>query len=297
MDLTRNAVVVGMYGRDSLPALFHAIAEAERTESRLLIVHAQRQRSGRRPTTVLEYLKVRRAGEDLLAGAAMTAKRHTAAHLDVETQLVIGAARLRLAEATSGSRLIVIGRRRFGWARDSFGLGVAPWLSHHSSCPVVIVSDDPSSAADTSTHGPVVIVVDRAVNEVAVLRAGFAAAQVDGLPVSIVHRFSPNERQRDVDAREERYTVQTELLRAAFPDVARVEHYLDDTTSGPAHRAFPEASVFVTSGGLGGRASTYGWSAQLQDLLDGSSRPVMVIPESLSLVRDSSAITRPLATS
>jgi nucleotide-binding universal stress UspA family protein len=189
-------VVVAVGAASNGQAVEWAAAEAAARGSELRVVHAERLQwtvdpSGLVP--VVDVLSHRLAAEDILRVAVERA-RAVAPGLEIAGESMVGATvpslvsqgrRARLLVLGSGSGQLATGVRRL-WA-PSVWAGVA----RRALCPVAIVGPLRSSPPP-GVPPRVVVGVNGSGACAAVLGVAFAAAAQRGLPMTVIHAWSPD---------------------------------------------------------------------------------------------------------
>jgi nucleotide-binding universal stress UspA family protein len=158
---TGAAVVVGVDGSaGSAEALRWALAEARLREIRLRVVYAvtfdyptdaEEGSAGKRsmlgslgPNAVIN--RAQETAEDLLERTVVEVA-DDAGGVEIERQLIPGAAAEVLVNAVGGDDLLVVGSRGHGGFTDLLLGSVSQQCVHHAPCPVVVVH---SRAGDTA---------------------------------------------------------------------------------------------------------------------------------------------------
>ncbi|MFI5696398.1 universal stress protein [Kribbella sp. NPDC051586] len=104
--------------------------------------------------------------------------------LDHEAELMVGPPARTLAEAAAGSRMLVVGRRGLGVFRRLLIGSTSEAVVIRAQVPVVVV---PAHWKPTDHTGPVLVALDDAEDNAAVLEFAIAAAAERSLPVRILH--------------------------------------------------------------------------------------------------------------
>jgi len=135
-----NTIVVGIDGSTCGEQALHcAIAEAEASGRRLLIVHAWSWMSDAmvRPFDEPESKKV---GAATLRHAETEARRH---NVDVQIRLFEGPAAKGLIEASHGAAMLVVGSHGYRRLAKTLLGSVSHECVEHAPCPVLVVPPDP----------------------------------------------------------------------------------------------------------------------------------------------------------
>ncbi|MEN9645380.1 MAG: hypothetical protein RL238_2049 [Actinomycetota bacterium] len=139
---TTRTIVVGVDGSpDAARALDWAIAEAQRRQLPLLLVHGVEVGAAAASPygtgMVLEQLE--EAGRTVLdAAVAYAAERG----VQSDTRMEIGSAAHALIEASRGAELMVVGSRGHGGFVGMLLGSVSNAVVHHAHCPVVVLRPD-----------------------------------------------------------------------------------------------------------------------------------------------------------
>jgi nucleotide-binding universal stress UspA family protein len=104
--------------------------------------------------------------------------------LDHEAELMVGRPARTLTETAAGSRMLVVGRRGLGTFRRLLIGSTSEAVVAHATVPVVIV---PERWKPADHAGPVLVAVDEADDNAALMEFAIALAAERNLPVRILH--------------------------------------------------------------------------------------------------------------
>lgn len=169
-------IVVGLAGHaGSVHTLAWAIAEAETTGARLVVLHALGPGQGAGPPGSLRLLQT----VDRAAAGAVAAARHRLGEQAVRVEVCPGPAADALVGAAGPGDLIVLGGPpRSGWWVRS---GTTTRVMAQARCPVTVVPE-PSGGFSPHSDGPVLVGV---AGPRAALSYGLAYADDHGLPLVV----------------------------------------------------------------------------------------------------------------
>lgn len=151
----RPRIVVGVDGSDhARRALRWALEEARLRQATIVAVHAWHlPYDGSHPYTALAFDPDRfeHQARSTLERAVHAEDTHGLA-APVETVVVHGTAAAALLEAANGADLLVVGARGLGGFTGLLLGSVSNQVSHHASCPVVIVPPAPERRGTGDEH-------------------------------------------------------------------------------------------------------------------------------------------------
>lgn len=111
------------------------------------------------------------------------------AHLEISTDMVVGAAVPTLAEQSATAQMIVIGCRGHGAMTRALLGSISTGLVHHAHCPVAIIHDEDPLMPHPS-QAPVVVGVDGSPASQHALEIAFEQASFRGVDLVAVHAWS-----------------------------------------------------------------------------------------------------------
>ncbi|MBW0089678.1 universal stress protein [Pseudonocardia sp. KRD-184] len=193
MNADRAPVVVGVGGAGTSDAAVEwASAEAAARGCPLLLVHAFHPPLCADPCGVLPpvdaLVAAREEAEEVLAHAVARA-RAVASDGQVSTALLLGAPARALLDAARGASLLVLGRPAANGLRGLLGRSVAVRVPVQAPCPVVVIG---APRTDDGPCPPRVVVGVGAAESSAAVGFGFRAARQRGVPLVVVHAWTPD---------------------------------------------------------------------------------------------------------
>jgi nucleotide-binding universal stress UspA family protein len=189
-DPPGREVIVGVDGTEvGLAAVRWAAQEAARRDAHLLILHAAPYlgRSGPMGAPPPELPRARG-----IAAVAYTVARRSRPGVQASTEVVPGEAVDVLLRAAAGGQLLVLGSSATGAADEMVLATMAMRVAARSPAPVVVV---PRPRGHTQAGRPVVAIlgVGARADDEAVARFAAAAAQHEGVPLSLLQTRSPQQ--------------------------------------------------------------------------------------------------------
>jgi nucleotide-binding universal stress UspA family protein len=188
-------IVVGIDGSEpSLTAARWAATEARLRHRALRLVHAYTWPFV--PAFLVTPLgwteETLRQDFEALVAEAVSAVTADAGESAVTGRAVSGSAAAVLVEASADACLVVVGHRGQGGLASLLLGSVAAGVAAHAHSPVVVVRQSSDAA---SPAGPVVVGVDGSAPSDAALGFAFEEAGLRGLPLTVVHAWTPPSRR------------------------------------------------------------------------------------------------------
>jgi nucleotide-binding universal stress UspA family protein len=229
-DPPGRQVIVGVDGTEvGLSAVRWAAQEAARRDAPLLILHAAPYlgRSGATGAPPPELPRARG-----ITAVAYTVARRNQPGVQASTEVVPDDPVDALLRAAAGGQLLVLGSSTTGAADEMVLATVAVRVAARSPAPVVVV---PRRRGPARAGRPVVAIlgVDDRADDEAVARFAAAAAQREGVPLTLLQTRSP---QQNVDAS---WVDDPDAWAVRFPDL---EVRRSDLPSARADQLLGEAS-------------------------------------------------------
>lgn len=189
----RNHVVVGTDGSPpATRAVEWAAHEAALRHLPLRVVHGfvwpQVHTPLSPPVPVEIGSALRDTAKQLLAEAA-DAARVAEPDLEVQTSLIDAGGAAALLRSAADAAVLVVGTRGLGGFSGLIVGSTAVQLAMYAPCPVIVVRDGETDAADLAGR-PVVVGVDASEHAAAALAFAFGEASLRGVPLHAVHTWT-----------------------------------------------------------------------------------------------------------
>lgn len=210
MRNTNLPVVAGVDGTsDGIAAAEYAAEYAERAARPLMLLHAYRRSpalnpllpvadpiTARHATTAVAYQPyVATYNAELMrdAGAAALQAAHNHIeqrfpHLHIGEKLVAGSAAKALIKMSRAASAVVVARNHERSIERFFAGSTSSAVAAHAGCPVAVV---PTNWKDLPKAGRIVVGLDAARDETAVLDFAFGAASMTGSELVVLHAWEP----------------------------------------------------------------------------------------------------------
>jgi nucleotide-binding universal stress UspA family protein len=181
-------IVVGVDGTDqSMRAVRYAVAEAERQECGLRLVHAIHETAPLAPMLPLVSVETfEEVGDRIVADAKQLVYDLADGATPVETAVKAGNRTHVLCEAGEDARAIVLGHRDRTVLGRVFTSSTTTGVAARAHCPVICV---PASWAAGREHGRVVVGLDGSAPSLDALALAFAAAAERKAALTVLHAW------------------------------------------------------------------------------------------------------------
>lgn len=181
-------IVVGVDGTDqSMRAVRYAVAEAERQECGLRLVHAIHETAPLAPMLPLVSVETfEEVGDRIVADAKQLVYDLADGATPVETAVKAGNRTHVLCEAGEDARAIVLGHRDRTVLGRVFTSSTTTGVAARAHCPVICV---PASWAAGREHGRVVVGLDGSAPSLDALALAFAAAAEREAALTVLHAW------------------------------------------------------------------------------------------------------------
>lgn len=185
---SRIPIVVGVDGTDqSMRAVRYAVAEAQRQQCGLRLVHAIHETAPLAPMLPLISVETfEEVGHRLVTDAKQLVYDLTDGAMPVETLVKAGNRTHVLSEAGEDARAIVLGHRDRTVLGRVFTSSTTTGVAARAHCPVICV---PASWIAGREHGRVVVGLDGSAPSVDALALAFAAAAERRAALTVLHAW------------------------------------------------------------------------------------------------------------
>lgn len=275
MTTVRPTVVVGVADKQTA-AVRYAVAEAERLNRRLRVVHCW---VAPMPTAALyvgaaTVAEMRQEGMAVLDGARTTVAE-TSSAIEVDYILADGAPVNVLLEEAEQAETLVIGVDDVPWIERFLGGVASGHLATSAKCPVVVVPDRDGPRA---VGGGVVVTVDGETSARGPLRYAFEAAGARGEDLHVLHVIPHGSTPDQVESRGANLAEVMAGWQDQFPEVAVTRSTSAGSPADECIAATTEASLVVI-GRHNGHTKPFGRSRQTAiSVVRGARCPVAVVP-------------------